>query len=184
MLEALFVVFFMSMIMLAFIQFCIMIVNDMSANEAAFTAMRSAAVTKSKYRTKEAKERVDRYLLFFNPMSISPKGITLTDKSIVERFFNRNGSGADEESLENSDEGGNSVAVWSGSKKTRDYSGNSVVKQTVKIYYYTPVVFGKLFPNTIGNKRFQSARNRMFPSPDDDYYYKAYPNAKKFKDFL
>jgi Tfp pilus assembly protein PilV len=50
MLEALFVVVFTTVIMFAFIQICIMTVDDMIANEAAFVAMRSAAVTKSKFR--------------------------------------------------------------------------------------------------------------------------------------
>ncbi|MDR3049315.1 MAG: pilus assembly protein [Elusimicrobiota bacterium] len=184
MLESLFAVFFITMIMLAFIQFCIMVMNDIGANEAAFTAMRSAAVTKAKYRTKEAKERTERYLLFFNPMSFSPKGITLTDKKLVERFFKRGFRSGEEETIEESEENSKSVTVWAGGKKIKDYGGNTMTKKTVKIYYYTPVIFGRLFPNTESNKRYQSARNRMFPSPDDDFYYKAYPGAKKFKDFL
>jgi hypothetical protein len=65
MLEALFVIAFTTIIMFAFIQICIMSVDDMIANEAAFVAMRSAAVTKSKFRAKEAEERVKNYLAFF-----------------------------------------------------------------------------------------------------------------------
>jgi len=183
MLESLFVISFITIFMLAFIQVCIIVIDDISANEAAFTAMRSAAVTKQKDRAKEAKERAQKYLLLFYPLSIHSKGVIWTDRSIVEQFFKR-GQDSEEEAIEDSKDDLHSVAVWSGKKTTKDYGGNSVKKQTVKVYYYTTVIFGRLFPNTIGNKRFQSSRNRMFPSPDEDFYDKAYPGAKKFKDYL
>ncbi|MDR3112846.1 MAG: hypothetical protein LBU09_00535, partial [Endomicrobium sp.] len=34
-----------------------------------------------------------------------------------------------------------------------------------------------------GSARYSSSRSRMIPSPDQDYYDKAYPGANKFKDF-
>ncbi|MDR3275011.1 MAG: hypothetical protein LBS81_03385 [Endomicrobium sp.] len=66
MLEALFVVIFITVIMFAFIQICIMGVDDMIANEAAFVAMRSSAVTKSRVRVNEAENRVKNYLIFLS----------------------------------------------------------------------------------------------------------------------
>jgi hypothetical protein len=183
MLESLIVISFISIFALAFIQLCLIVIDDISANEAAFTAMRSAAVTKQKFRAKEAKDRAQKYLLSFYPLSINSKGIIWTDRSLVEQFFKR-GQGSDGEVIEDSQDDLHFIAIWSGRKKAKDYGGNEIKKQTVKIYYYTRVIFGSLFPNTIRNRRFQSSRNRMLPSPDEDFYDKAYPNAKKFKDEL
>jgi hypothetical protein len=42
-----------------------MVVDDMIANEAAFVAMRSAIITKSKLRSKEVELRVKNYISFF-----------------------------------------------------------------------------------------------------------------------
>ncbi|GHT42686.1 hypothetical protein AGMMS49921_08490 [Endomicrobiia bacterium] len=60
--EALLVVVFTKIIMFAFIQICIITVYDMIANEAAFVAMRSAAVTESNLRTKEAENKIKHIL--------------------------------------------------------------------------------------------------------------------------
>ncbi|MDR3253707.1 MAG: hypothetical protein LBT07_01920 [Endomicrobium sp.] len=63
--ESMFVVIFTTVIMFSFIQICIMVVDDMIANEAAFVAMRSAIITKSKLRSKEVELRVKNYISFF-----------------------------------------------------------------------------------------------------------------------
>ena len=75
MVEAIFVVFFTTVVMFAFVQICIMIVDDMTANEAAFVAMRSAAVTGKEDRLdanllyadrlEEAKGRVEHYFNYY-----------------------------------------------------------------------------------------------------------------------
>jgi hypothetical protein len=189
MLEALFVVVFTTVIMFAFIQICIMTVDDMIANEAAFVAMRSAAVTKSKFRAKEAEERVKNYLKFFYPgivfgnSALNLSRFVLSDKKTVERYFNRaNSCGESKNVFENGDEY-NPVTIWKGKNKFKDYSGKNISKETVKIYYSTRVWFGLLIAkdNSFKGMRYQSSRNRMIPSPDEKYYYKAFPGAKSFE---
>jgi len=59
-----------------------------------------------------------------------------------------------------------------------------IVKETVKIYYFTRVLFGRLISssNFFENKRFQSSRSRMFPSPNENYYHRAFLRARKFEE--
>ena len=189
MLEALFVVVFTTVIMFAFIQICIMTVDDMITNEAAFVAMRSAAVTKSKFRAKEAEERVKNYLKFFYPgivfgnSALNLSRFVLSDKKTVERYFNRADSCSESENIVESGDGNKSVTIWKGKKKFKDYSGKNISKETVKIYYFTRVLFGSLSAkdNSFKNSRYQSSRNRIISSPDEKYYYKAFPGAKNFE---
>jgi hypothetical protein len=197
MLEAVFTIIFITVIMFAFLQICIIVVDDMTANEAAFSAMRSAAVTKSKIRADEAEQWGKKYLRIFYPFASFDGGgrlssFSFSDKNTVEKYLLGNQS---EESLDSgesaADNSDRAVTLWSGDKKTKDYSGKSLTKQTVKIYYFTRVMFGKLtapsnskkyFLET-GARRYQSSRSRMFPSPDEEFYYKAYPDGEKFKDY-
>jgi hypothetical protein len=189
MLEALFVVVFTTIIMFAFIQICIMVVDDMIANEAAFVAMRSATVTKSKFQTKEVKESVQKYLTSFYPgiifgaTTFTPSRFVLSDRNSVERYFNKTDSCGESENITGSDDVSKCVTIWKGKKKFKDYSGKNIAKETTKIYYFTRVMFGSLIAknNSFKNRRYQSARNRMIPSPDDKYYYKAFPGAKNFE---
>ncbi|MDR2251416.1 MAG: hypothetical protein LBD98_01065 [Endomicrobium sp.] len=189
MLEALFVVAFTMIIMFAFIQICIMTIDDMIANEAAFVAMRSAAVTKSKFRTKEAEERVKNYLAFFYPgivfgtSAFNLSRFVLSDKKIVERYFKRTDSCGESENIVESGDSDKSVTIWKGKKKFKDCSGKNITKETVKTYYFTRVWFGSLVAkdNSFKNRRYQSSRNRMIPSPDEKYYYKAFLGAKSFE---
>jgi hypothetical protein len=189
MVEALFVIVFTTIIMFAFIQVCIMVVDDMIANEAAFVAMRSAAVTKDKFRSKEVKERAQRYLAFFYPGIIFGTNVfnssrfVLSDKKTVEKCFNKTDGRDISDSIVEGNGGSESITIWKGKKKFRDYSGKSISKNTVKMYYFTRVMFGSLVAhgNSFKNKRYQSSRNRMIPSPDEKYYYKAFLGAKCFE---
>jgi hypothetical protein len=216
MVEALFVVVFTTIVMFAFLQICIMVVDDMTANEAAFVAMRSAAVTERSERQSEAEGRVksyyNYYYYFFSNMPNSAaialgRSFNFSDKSTIKRFYARNTNNTQEQSSDgNEDSGagdnaeaeGQGVTIWpqsnSNVKYTRDFSGNALYKNTVKIYYFTRVMFGWLvaaetsertwadrFIAGIGSRRrYQSARSRMMPSPDENFYYKAYPGARKF----
>lgn len=205
--EALFVVVFTTIIMFSFLQICIMVVDDMTANEAAFSAMRSAAVTKNDKRQEEAENRIKNYYgkyyllgkyLGFNEDITGSFGFSTKEE--VAPFYNRresnNESSQNEQSSEVSD---NFVTVWpkypSQVKHTESFSGEFISKQTVKLYYYTKVMFGSLTaPKTskpgsffekyilkrTGRRRYQSARCRMVPSPDSEFYYKAYPGANNF----
>ncbi len=217
--EALFVVVFTTIIMFAFLQVCIMVVDDMTANEAAFVAMRSAAVTKKSERPEEVKNRVNTYMSVYYPFLLLNN---FTDSSIVNHlnrgsfvYSNKkevadyfgsgdNSGGADGEESEDS------VAIYkknySCTEEAKDYSGNIIESNTVKIYYFTRVMFGFLVAKDVsnarrkkvkdfftikadrlsgisGNRRYQSARNRMVVSPDSDFYERAYPGAGKFKNY-
>jgi hypothetical protein len=173
MVEALFVVVFTTVIMFAFIQICIMTVDDMVANEAAFVAMRSAAVTKSTFRAKEAKERVQNYLTFFYPgIVFSASGFTssrvvLSDKKSVERYFNKTDGCGESENIIESEDACRYVTIWKGKKKFKDYSGKNISKETTKIYYFTRGMFGSLRAkkDLFKNRRYQSSRNRKIPTP-------------------
>jgi hypothetical protein len=192
--EAVFTVLFLTIIMFAFIQVCVIVVDDMTANEAAFVAVRSAVVTESRFRAEDSQKWAKKHFLLFYPFNgIDVLGRTsfgLSDKDTVEKYFGQN---SDDESLDeraqNSDS--NAITIWDGEKKTKDYSGKSLSKKTVKIYYFTKVMFGALtapknskkYWGQSGRRRYQSARARMFPSPDEDFYYKAYPDGERFKDF-
>ncbi|MDR0724123.1 MAG: hypothetical protein LBF23_02935 [Endomicrobium sp.] len=186
-LEALFVVVFTTIIMFAFLQVCIIVVDDITANEAAFVAARSASVTESKFRLKEAQNRAKSYILFFYPLAVfsnskfNPSHFVFVNKKDFEQNFKTSGL-ENEISGEEVLDDGNYITIWKGKKKTKDYSGKQLSKATVKIYYFTRVLFGSLVAkdNSVKNRRYQSARNRIVPSPDQSYYFKAFPGAKKF----
>ncbi|MDR0617245.1 MAG: hypothetical protein LBG23_00445 [Endomicrobium sp.] len=190
-LEALFVIVFTTVIMFAFLQVCIITVDDIIANEAAFVSARSASVTKSKFRLKEAQDRAKSYILFFYPLAIfSNSKVNPSHFVFVKRNdFQENLSAfsiedtKDQTWCEDFSDNKNFITFWKGKKKTKDYSGKELCKQTVKIYYFTRVLFGSLVAkgSSIKNRRYQSARNRVIPSPDESYYFKAFPGAKKFE---
>lgn len=201
--EALFVVVFTTVIMFAFIQICVTAVDDMAANEAAFVGMRSAAVTKRNFRLEEARQRVKNYMFIYYPFSnvvseLNSSKFVFTSKSAASKNIKSSAGEAEETEEEetavageNGTESGNDyISVWEGSKETRDYSGRKLAKQTVKLYYYTRIMFGYLTAKNsskkdkvyAGSRRYQSARYRMIPSPDENFYYKAFPGAKKFNE--
>ncbi len=62
--------------------------------------------------------------------------------------------------------------------KILDHSGKQINKHNIKIGYYAKIMFGKFFNSSY--YREQSARARMIKSPDEDFYNKAYPEAKEF----
>ena len=196
MVEALFVVVFTTIIMFAFLQLCITVVDDMTANEAAFVGMRSAAVTEGSVSAEnnkkltEAKSRVKKYMLIYYPLAyagggdINPSKFVFSSKDKVKPYFINTSEQSEEEP---EDDG---IAIWADTRNTaKDYSGRNVSAHTVKIYYFTRVMFGSLmakdnsvraFPYS-GSRRYQSARSRMVPSPDSGYYYKSFPGAQNFE---
>jgi len=219
MLEALFVVVFTTIIMFVFLQVCIMVVDDMTANEAVFAGMRSAAVTKKSERAKEAEAWTKNYLRLYyyslNPLAnpenpIGAGSFKYSKKEDVVRGLKRQSGGGNnddsegygEEQIPSQDGNDDSKAVTiydntrDGRPKYKDYSGrNTLEASTVKLYYYTRVMFGSLFGaprdwgdkmfGLRGSKRYQSARSRMMPSPDSDFYETAYRGSGengKFKD--
>lgn len=182
MVEAVFVVFFTTMVMFAFLQICIMVVDDMTANEAAFVAMRSAAVTMRSKRVKEATDRVNTYMMVYYPFSIAanaidPTGVSkhflssfvFSDAKTVDDYYhpsNNNENDNNEESEISSEQGGDdgpkSVKVYNNgrSPQYKDYSGNLIEANTVKFYYYTRVMFGSLVAKATSNARGTSDNDR------------------------
>lgn len=63
--------------------------------------------------------------------------------------------------------------------KVLDHSNKEIKKHNVKIAYHTKIMFSRLFGYMF--YREQSARARMIKSPDEQFYNKAYPNAKEFR---
>ncbi|AKL97664.1 hypothetical protein [Endomicrobium proavitum] len=209
MIEALFTVVFTTVIMFCFLQLCIMIVDDMTANEAAFVAMRSAAVTKgtagvaNNEKAKEAKERVENYMMFFYPLSKAgksggnPSKFVYSDINTVKPYFqssdrDEDAGDGDEDADDGEDETGESVKIYvnkDSGHNAKDYSGHRIRSHTTKIYYFTRIMFGSIVAKTVsvkdrffsGSKRYASARSRMVPSPDAAYYNKAYPGAQNFE---
>jgi hypothetical protein len=197
-LEALFVVVFTTIIMFCFLQVCIIAIDDMTLNEAAFVAMRSAAVTKGseEKRREEAQTWAKNYLLLFYPWSVSAvssqfKGsfVFSNHNSVAPYYQNAGNSNNEEEEEEiNGEDVENPITYWGASLgNVKDYSGRQVKKYTAKVYYYTKIMFGSIVAKQMskrsflgGSDRYSSSRNRMIPSPDQDYYDKAYPGARKF----
>jgi hypothetical protein len=62
--------------------------------------------------------------------------------------------------------------------KISDHSKRQINKHNVKIGYYERIMFARFFNSLF--YREQSARARMVKSPDEQFYNKAYPNAKEF----
>lgn len=62
--------------------------------------------------------------------------------------------------------------------KILDHSNKKINKHNVKVGYNTRIMFGQFFNSLF--YREQSARARMVKSPDEEFYNKAYPDAKEF----
>ena len=160
--EALIVCMLVTALMFGLIQVCILVVNDMLYNEVSFSATRAVAVTDKKDIQNFSKQTVNKLLITSGLTS----GLLFSD---VEQ----DGRDSNEEQSKTTN--------WQGTilgENIVDHSGTNIKKYNVKVNYKTKVMFYKLFG---GHKfREQSARARMIKSPDAKYYYKAYPNAKKF----
>lgn len=60
-----------------------------------------------------------------------------------------------------------------------DHSNKQIKKHNVKIAYGMNIIFPKLFGRFLPYRE-QSARARMIKSPDEEFYNKAYPDAREF----
>ncbi|MDR3244176.1 MAG: hypothetical protein LBT79_05450 [Elusimicrobiota bacterium] len=191
MIESAFVVLFISVIMLCFIQILVSVTNDLIANEAAFVSMRSAAVTKSSDRIDEAKKRSAAYFLWYGilPIPLIPIGDSFTygmsTRDAVSPYYKRDGANASQSGGDNSYI---SMVAIDKNKSFTDYSNKTINAQILQIYYATKVFMGSLTASGIsainfwgsGSIRYEASRSALVPSPDEDYYYKAFPGAKNF----
>lgn len=140
-----------TVIMFAAIQLCIIVVDDMYANYAAFFTVRKVVVTKNSDISDTAKRTVSK---FFTPYM-------LKSKSVVNH----------------------KTTHWAETilgNMTPDHGGREIKKHNIKIAYQTKVMFYGLF-NLQSSLREESARARMVKSPDEEFYNKAYPEAREFK---
>lgn len=148
--EGLIISTIITIFMFCAIQVCIMVVDDMYANFSAFYATRKVVISQTKDISNTAKQVVSKLFVPYMLDSVSIKNYKTTHW--------------DENIL------GNNIV---------DHSGKQINKHNVKIAYYTKIIFPRLFGN-ISNYREQSARARMVKSPDEQFYNKAYPNAREF----
>ena len=147
--EGLLIIFTVTVLLFASIQVCITVVDDMYANYAAFSALRKAVVCENKLASDTASKTVSK---FFIPYMVNSKSV-LTYKATYW----------DETIL---------------GKDMKDRTGNQIKKHNVKIAYRTMIIFQRLF-NLFIPIRENSARARMVKSPSQDFYKKAYPEAKR-----
>jgi len=149
-LEGIIVATIITIFMFTAIQACIMVVDDMYANYSAFHSTRKIVVSKTKDIANIAKDTVSKLFIPYMANSASVKYYKTT-------HWDENILG----------------------KNIVDHSGKSINKHNVKIAYYMSIMFPKLFGN-VSHYREQSARARMVKSPDEQFYNKAYPNAREF----
>jgi hypothetical protein len=157
--ESLFITVIMTAVFFAALQLCIMVVDDMICNEAAFSAMRAGVVTPARNLSATVKN-VSENMLF--PHTYTHKSITLDESTLWHDTI----AGQD----------------------IRDHSDRAVEKYDVGIQYSIHIMFASLlqpFSQSVffgGGRRVieRVASARMVKSPDEDYYYKAYPNAQPF----
>ncbi|MDR2860776.1 MAG: hypothetical protein LBV66_02950 [Elusimicrobiota bacterium] len=161
-------ILFITMIMFAFFQLCLSVVDDLTANEAAFVSMRSDAVTKSSDRNSEAKEWIKSYFSNFTSSVFAN-----STKSAVENFTpERSGNSQDPVSP---DYNSNDSVVLFSKDIGKSSDGGEAKRQTVEFYYTNRVLFGSLtapFTSSRG-RRYQAARSRLIPSPNEKFYAKS-----------
>ncbi|MCX5778955.1 MAG: hypothetical protein NTU66_07065 [Elusimicrobia bacterium] len=157
--ESLFITVIITAVFFAAVQLCIMAVDDMLCNEAAFSAIRAGVVTPARDMRDVVKKVSDTILL---PHSYTRLSIILDDNTLWHDTI----AGQD----------------------IRDHGGAAVQKYDVGIKYTVRIMFASLmqpFTQSVffsGGKRTLSrvASARMVKSPDEEYYYKAYPKAPVF----
>jgi hypothetical protein len=159
MVETLFVIIIFTAAAFAGIQLCIIAVDDMISNEAAFTAMRSAVVSKQANMQNTASQTALQLIV--------PHCTGLNNLLYQE------------------------TKVWNDAvlgKKMYDHSGFEIMKYNTNIRYQVRIMFASLlrplhsFSFLSGGVPMvsQTARARMIKSPDEAYYYKAFPDADNF----
>jgi hypothetical protein len=130
-----------------------MVVDDMFANFSAFYATRKVVVSKTKDITSVAKNTVSKLFRIYSVQSAS--------------IINYKTTHWDDTVL------GNNIV---------DHSNKQIKKHNVKIAYYMNIIFPKLFGRILPYRE-QFARARMIKSPDEEFYNKAYPNAREFSKY-
>jgi hypothetical protein len=160
MIETLFISVIVVAALFASIQLCIITVNALICNEAAFAAMRIGAVSGGDQLQENVKDAVQALLL--------PHYATAGRNFLQHETTCWN----------NTIEG----------EPAPDHANNAILKYNTNITYSTHILFPSLlqpFSRLVffsgGNSILdQTARARMVKSPDEKYYYRAYPKARCF----
>lgn len=163
MVESLFMALVMTAVLFAALQLCILSVDDMICNEAAFAAMRVGIVTPAA-RVREVVERTaDRLLL---PHTYARTGIVPRE-----------------------------VTVWHDTVQgvdLRDHGDRLIEKYNANIKYDVRIMFSSLLAPWSHARLFAGgdralarvARARFVKSPDEEFYYAAYPGARPFTEHV
>lgn len=159
MVESMFIVLVLTAVFFAALQLCIMAVDDMVCNEAAFSALRVGIVTPARQLSKTVKETAFILLLphVNSALSIIPGETKIWHEKIA-------------------------------GKDMRDHGGNVVHKYDINVYYTMRLMFSSLLRPLNravllgGGIPFveRTASARLVKSPDEEFYYKAYPGARPF----
>ncbi len=163
MIETLIITVIITAFMFAAMQLCVTVIDDMTANEAAFASMRVVCVAPSRAVQERANEAANQ-LLGWNFFSGRNNFLPFTTEA---RVWNE---------------------TINGHQEMRDHSGVQIRKFTTGVRYAVSVMFPSLFQpfhhftffsggNPILERR---ARARMVRSPDETYYYRAYPGGRPF----
>lgn len=151
--EGIIIATIITIFMFCAIQVCVMVVDDMFANYSAFYATRKVVVSKTKDITNVAKNTVSKFFIAYIAKSAS--------------IIHYKTTHWDDTIL------GNNIV---------DHSNKQIKKHNVKIAYGMNIIFPKLFGRFLPYRE-QSARARMIKSPDEEFYNKAYPDAREFSKY-
>jgi hypothetical protein len=154
MVETLITTVFLTILAFAALQLVIMVVNDLTMNEAVFAMSRVAVVTK--------KDEVDTKLREVSLLFLLPD-VNLSNPNFIPYEVPVEGKGV------SGSHSGTSVQIYS-----------TTIKYLQAVMFGS--FFSGPQTLTLGNTTVLKcvARARMVKSPDEDYYDKAYPNAPNF----
>ncbi|OGS17263.1 MAG: hypothetical protein A2219_00195 [Elusimicrobia bacterium RIFOXYA2_FULL_50_26] len=160
--ESALIIFMLTAILFASLQLCILVINNLIANEAAFTVNRIAVVTEGGTDAVKMKIQLAAIALFLPHVSFERPSFLPELASFYES------------------DGEKEAGVYE--------SGGTLVRRSIEIRYLNKIMFGSLL-NPVGNAGFLSgginvmqntASSRMIKSPDEPYYKRAYKGAKGY----
>jgi len=154
------IILFLTAGVFALVQLSIVIYNNLLVNEASFATGRVAVVCKKD----EVQSKTQQAALLILGPQVSPQNLIPTKVSVWEK---------------------NPLG-----KAAKDYANQDILAYTTRIQFFTRLMFSSLLNPfhmfsfySGGNPYFeQISRARMVKSPDEKYYWKAYPDAKNFNE--
>jgi hypothetical protein len=170
-------VIFLTMACFAAIQFYMIAVGMLRANEAAFSACRCAVVSKGSTTdgalNEKPEDRAKLAAWYILGLGLPPQAVTVWQKPKIEK--GESSWGKDHSSGEPVDANG---------------KGADIRAFTAMIYYQQKIMFSRFFPGLATANRLSVstkygptgvASSRQIKSPDWKYYDHAYPGARQFQ---